>query len=367
MQYRTLGKTGKTPSVLGFGMMRLPKTQDGQLDVAWTTRVLRQAIDNGLTYVDTAYVYPDSERVTGIALADGYREKVMLASKLPVGRMNSEEEFDKILNEELERLQTDHIDNYLLHSLNRDKWENKVLPMHLLEHMERAKADGRIRHIGFSFHDDLDVFKTIIDGYDKWEFCQIQLNYLDTNYQAGLEGLAYAKSKGIPVVIMEPLRGGKLANVPESVANLLPSSPVESALDFLWDLDGVNVLLSGMNSEEQVMQNMAYADKARVGMLSDSDRQAIAKASEQMRKVVSIPCTACDYCSVCPQNIAISKVFAIYNQYQTDGNSRKAGQAYKALGDRNGAVCVGCHACVHECPQHIDIPEQLAKLEKAFG
>lgn len=366
MQYRKFGKTGKETSVLGFGMMRLPRTEDGQIDIEWTTRVLRQAIDNGLTYVDTAYVYPDSERVTGIALADGYREKVMLASKLPVGHMESEADFDRLLNEELERLQTDHIDNYLLHALNLDRWENKVKPLHLLQHMERAKADGRIRHIGFSFHDNLDLFKTIIDSYD-WDFCQIQLNYLDTAYQAGLEGLAYARERGIPVVIMEPLRGGKLANVPSQVAQLLPKSPVESALDFLWDLDGVTVLLSGMNAEEQVQQNMAWADKAQVGMLSQQERAAIAAAAEEMRKVVTIPCTGCGYCQVCPQSIDIPGVFAIYNQYQLDGHSREAKQKYQALAEKNGASCVGCQTCVQQCPQAIDIPAELEKVHKAFG
>ena len=367
MQYRKFGKTGVQPSVLGFGMMRLPRLEDDTIDQQWVTRVLRQAIDNGLTYVDTAYVYPDSERVTGIALADGYREKVMLASKLPVGRMETEEDFDRILNEELERLQTDHIDNYLLHALNLDRWENKVGPLHLLEHMERAKADGRIRHIGFSFHDSLDAFKTIIDGYDGWEFCQIQLNYLDTAYQAGLEGLAYARERGIPVVIMEPLRGGKLANVPKQVEALLPKAPVESALDFLWDLDGVNVVLSGMNTEEQVQQNMTWADSARVGMLTPEQRQAIAQAAEEMRKVLTIPCTGCAYCQVCPQSIDIPGVFAIYNQYQLDGDSRSAREKYAALAQRNGGSCVVCHTCTPQCPQNIDIPMELGKVHKAFG
>ncbi len=366
MQYRKFGNTGRETSALGFGMMRLPRLEDGRIDEQWSIRVLRKAIDDGLSYVDTAYAYPDSERVTGLALADGYREKVMLATKLPVNKVETEEDFDKILNEELSRLQTDHVDNYMLHALNLDRWENKVKPLHLVDHMIRAKADGRVRHIGFSFHDNLELFKTIIDSYDGWDFCQIQLNYLDTNYQAGLEGLAYARERGLAVIIMEPLRGGKLANVPQQVAQCLPKSPVESALDFLWDLEGVSVLLSGMNTEDQVLQNMSYADKAQVGMLSKQERETIARAAEEMRKVVSIPCTGCGYCKVCPQQIDIPTVFAIYNQYQLDGHGREAREKYSAL-TPNGSDCVSCGTCVQQCPQNINIPEELAKVHKVFG
>lgn len=363
MECREFGKTGLKPSILGFGMMRLKKNEDGTLDENWAIETLRAAIDDGLTYVDTAYAYGDSERVTGLCLADGYREKVTLATKIPVNKVECEEDFNRILDEELQKLQTDHIDVYLLHALNRDRWEH-ILKKDILSMAERAKAAGKIRHIGFSFHDDLDVFKTILNGYDGWEFCQIQLNYMDTNYQAGLEGLRMAHEKGLAVVIMEPLRGGNLVNVPQEVAQLLPKSPVESALDFLWNMPEVNVVLSGMSTTEQVQQNMAYAHKATAGMLTEEENAAILAAGDKMRASLQIPCTACDYCNVCPQEIAIPKIFAIANKLQLDGNWMKAEADYKALEDHTADKCIQCGACVQQCPQHISIFEELAKVHK---
>ena len=367
MQYRKFGNTGLAHSPIGFGMMRLKKMADDKIDQEWTNKTLRAAIDRGLNYVDTAYVYPGSEVATGIALSGGYREKVTLASKMPVARLTCEEDFEKILNEELERLQTDHIDCYLLHALSAERWENFVVKYHVLSHMEKAKAEGKIRHIGFSFHDSLDAFKRIIEAYDGWEFCQIQLNYLDVNYQAGLEGLEYAASKGLGVVIMEPLRGGRLANVPEDIAAMMPKSPVESALNFLWDRPEVSVVLSGMGETEQVEQNLSYAEKAIAGMLTEGERKQILAAGDKMRAYLSVPCTACDYCNVCPKEIAIPEIFRIRNQEQLDGDSVKASAQYQALAGHNAADCVKCRACVEQCPQGIDIPAELEKIGKRLG
>ena len=323
MEYRKFGKTDLTPSILGFGMMRLKRNEDGSINEQWAIDTLRYAIDNGLTYVDTAYAYEDSERVTGLCLQDGYRDKVTLATKLPVVKMTCDEDFDRMLDQQLERLQTDHIDVYLLHALNRSRWEN-VVKFNVLEQAERAKAAGKIRYIGFSFHDNLDFFRTILDSYDKWDFCQIQLNYMDTNYQAGLEGLRLAHERGLAVVIMEPLRGGKLADVPAEVAAMLPGDPVESALDFLWDMPQVNVVLSGMNETAQVEQNLRYAHRAHANMLTDAERTAMIAAGNKMREILSIPCTGCNYCNVCPQNIAIPELFAMFNQRQINGDARTA-------------------------------------------
>lgn len=366
MECRKFGKTGMKPSILGFGMMRLKKNEDGTINEAWAIETLRGAIDRGLTYVDTAYAYGDSERVTGLCLQDGYREKVTLATKIPVNKVETEEDFNRILDEELEKLQTDHIDVYLLHALNRDRWEHiqkkGIIPM-----AERAKKEGKIRHIGFSFHDEPEVFKTILNGYEGWEFCQIQLNYLDVNYQAGMEGLRLAHDMGLAVVIMEPLRGGRLANVPQEVADMLPKSPVESALDFLWNLPEVNVVLSGMSETEQVEQNMSYAECAHAGMLTEEENAAILAAGDKMRQLLQVPCTACDYCNVCPEEIAIPKIFAIANKLQLDGNWMKAEADYKALEGHTADKCVSCGACVQACPQHIQVFEELAKIHKRFA
>ena len=367
MEKRKFGNTGLTPSILGFGMMRLQKREDGSIDEEWAVKTLRNAIDNGLTYVDTAYVYPDSERVTGLCLQDGYREKVTLATKMPVSMLKCEEDFERILHAELDRLQTDHIDCYLLHALSDDRWENCVVRYNVLAHMEKAKAEGKIRHIGFSFHDSYDSFKRILNAYDGWEFCQIQLNYMDVNYQAGIAGLEDANEKGLAVVIMEPLRGGALANVPEDVAALLPKSPVESALDFLWNMPQVNVVLSGMSNTEQVEQNLSYADKAYAGMLTHEQVHATLMAGHKMRQKVSIPCTGCGYCSVCPNDIAIPDIFAMYNRAQLDGDGVRSQNEYRTLEERNQSGCVECGVCVSACPQHIEIPEELKKVHKRWG
>ena len=365
MEARPFGKTGLTPSVLGFGMMRLKRKEDGTIDEQWAIDTLRYAIDHGLTYVDTAYVYEDSERVTGLCLQDGYREKVTLATKLPVVRMTCPEDFDRILDEQLQRLQTDHIDLYLLHALNRSRWED-VLKYKVLESAQRAKKQGKIKHIGFSFHDNLAAFRMILDSYDKWDFCQIQLNYMDVNYQAGIEGLKEAHRRGLAVVIMEPLRGGKLAAVPQEVAQMLPGNPVECALDFLWDMPEVNVVLSGMGETSQVEQNLTFAARAHANMLTEDRRIAMRKAGDTMRRWISIPCTGCDYCNVCPESIAIPEIFALHNLRQQNGDARAARAAYTALGDRVAAKCISCNTCTQHCPQNIAIPQELQKLAKLY-
>ena len=367
MENRKFGNTGLTPSILGFGMMRLQKKADGSIDEEWAVRTLRKAIDNGLSYVDTAYAYGDSERVTGLCLQDGYREKVTLATKMPVSMLKCEEDFERILNEELQRLQTDHIDCYLLHALSDERWENYVVKYNVLAHMEKAKREGKIRYIGFSYHDSYESFKRILNAYDGWDFCQIMLNYMDVNFQAGIAGLEDAHEKGLAVVIMEPLRGGGLVNVPAEVAELLPKSPVESALDFLWNLPQVNVVLSGMGETEQVEQNMEYAQRAHAGMLTDEEVHAMLMAGNKMRQTISVPCTGCGYCNVCPNDIAIPDIFAMFNRSQRDGDSVRAMNEYRELEARNQSGCIECGACVSACPQHIEIPEELKKIHKRWG
>lgn len=365
MESRKFGNTGLTPSILGFGMMRMPKV-DGKFDEQWSIRTLRYAIDNGLSYVDTAYAYGESERITGLCLQDGYRKKVTLATKMPVHDLTCEEDFDRILDEQLQRLQTDSIDVYLLHALNRSAWDNKVLKFRVLEYAEKAKAAGKIKHLGFSFHDTLDAFRYILNAYDKWEFCQIQLNYMDVNYQAGLQGLKEAHERGLAVVIMEPLRGGALANVPAEVAALLPGAPVESALDFLWNMPQVNVVLSGMSAFEQVEQNLRYANRAHAGMLTEEQVSNLIAAGDKMRDYISIPCTGCNYCEVCPKGIAIPQLFALHNRHQQNGDTTAAEKEYAALGEKNASSCIRCCACVKYCPQRIEIPQELKKIHDRY-
>ena len=283
MKYRKFGSTGVEGSALGFGCMRLPINEDKTINEEQAIAMIRHAIDSGVNYVDTAYPYHQgtSELVVGKALKDGYREKTYLADKLPVWLLEKEEDFDKYLDEQLEKLGTDHIDFYLLHALSRERFEEKVKKLNLTKKMEEAKAAGKIRYLGFSFHDSLDVFKEIVDYYP-WDFCQIQYNYINLNYQAGTEGLKYAAGKGMGVVIMEPLLGGKLANLAEHVAEVVPDkkSQVEYALDFLWDKQEVSLLLSGMSAPEQVEQNLEYASRSEIGMVTEEDRQVYAKAKE---------------------------------------------------------------------------------------
>ncbi len=273
MQYRSFGRLDWKASALGFGCMRFPTPDgnhfSGNIDEVESLRMVRHAIDNGVNYLDTAYVYHDgqSERLLGKALKDGYREKVRLATKLPVWMVESAADFDRLLSEQLQRLQTEHIDFYLLHALSHERWNNVVLKHQLLDRAEAALADGRIGHIGFSFHDEYEAFEEIVNGSDLWSFCQIQYNYMDTENQAGMRGLKLAGSKGLAVVIMEPLMGGRLADPPKDVREAMESfplrrSPVEWALEWLWDQPEVSVVLSGMSTMAQVEENLSFAGRS---------------------------------------------------------------------------------------------------------
>lgn len=364
------GNTGCTVSRLGFGCMRLPTVHQGEnavIDENEAIRIIRYAIDNGVNYLDTAFFYHggESEIIVGKALQDGYREKTYLATKLPMGEVKCTEDFDRLLNKQLEKLKTDHIDFYLFHALNEKHWET-VKKLGLIDKMNEAKADGRIRHFGFSFHDNPEIFTQIIDEYTGCEFCQIQLNYLDIDHQAGIDGLRYAASKGIGVVIMEPLRGGKLAVPSEEIAKLLPRdrTPVESALSFLWNNKEVSLVLSGMSNFEQVKQNIESADKYGVGCLSAEQCSQFAEAKKAFDLSTLIPCTHCDYCQPCPNNVLIPDVFAAYNKVAEGGIHavRAALPEIEEIIDR----CVKCGICEEKCPQQINIAEQLHNIQRRF-
>ena len=290
MKYREFGKTGIQVSALGFGAMRLPVVavdpQDPKsekvVDEKEAVAIIRRAIRKGVNYVDTAYGYHGghSERIVGLALQDGWREKTYLATKFPCWQWKKSGDFGRILNTQLKRLQTDHIDFYMFHAVGAQSWNDVILKQGLLEKMLKARKAGKIRHIGFSFHDSLEVFKSIVDYTDIWDFCQIQINYLDTEHQAGLAGLRYAHAKGLAVIAMEPLKGGTLANLPQEAAKVFEGtarSPVEWGLDFLWNMPEVSMLLSGMGTRQMVDDNVQYAGRSKPGMLAPADTAIIAQ------------------------------------------------------------------------------------------
>ena len=371
---REMGKTGEKVSALGFGCMRLPTRDDQSIDVDEATRMLRFAIDNGVDYVDTAWGYHNgqSEPFVGSALQDGYRDKVNLASKLPSWLIKSREDMDYYLNEQLRRLRTDVIDFYLIHALNRRYWKN--LKEHdIFEFMDSALASGRIRHIGFSFHDTLDVFKEIIDSYG-WEFCQIQYNFVDTEHQAGLEGLKYAADKGIGVAVMEPLRGGKLAtNVRDDILSIWNSSgidrtPAAWALRWVWNDPDVGVVLSGMSTMDQVRENIETAREASPYSMSSSELTIVDKVREEYKKRIKVSCTGCSYCMPCPSGVAIPTCFDFFNDaYMFDSiEDHKKAYLRSVKKENRASLCVECGRCEELCPQNIPIIEQLKEVSSLF-
>lgn len=383
MKYRKIGKTGVDVSALGFGMMRLPtlpldpgnpKGKTG-IDEPQAIKIVRHAIDNGVNYLDTAYGYHDgmSEVVAGRALLDGYREKVNLATKFPCWNCKKQEDFDRILNEQLDKLQTDHLDFYLLHSLSRKSWRDICLPNKVFDQLVAARESGKVRHIGFSFHDDLRAFKEIVDYSAEWEFCQIQLNYLDTDYQAGLAGMKYAAARGLGVIVMEPLRGGALSDVSPEVAKIFEptgKTPVEWALDYIWNKPEVSLLLSGMGSMQMVRDNLLYAGRSGVGMITQKDTEIIAKAQQAIQGENTIPCTSCSYCMPCPHGVAIPYNFQTFNNLskgKTEEECKTQYEEWVPMFGKNAAGCVSCGVCVPKCPQHIAIPERLKEVAAKFG
>lgn len=367
MKYRPFGNTGIQVSALGFGCMRLPTLgRYEDINEPEAIAMLRKAIDAGVNYIDTAYGYHggNSEKLVGKALADGYREKVYVATKLPVWLCNTPEDFDRLLNEQLQRLQTDHIDFYLLHSLNKGSW-SKVEAMGVMSWAEGALADGRIHHLGFSFHDDLAAFKQIVDASDKWTFCQIQYNYLNETVQAGTEGLQYAASKGLSVIVMEPLLGGRLANPPKGVQELWDSAarrrtPVEWALQWLWDKPEVTLCLSGMSTMEQVEQNLTYAETSGIGLLAQAEIDLVNQVRAKYNELCPVPCTACRYCMPCPHGVDIPGNFAVFNEGSMYNELDHSRSRYARMdADRRASECIACRECEDKCPQHILISEWM--------
>lgn len=376
MLYRKMPKNRDELSILGFGCMRLPAKEDGNIDEERATRQVRYAIDQGVNYIDTAWPYHmgESEPFLGRALADGYREKVKLATKLPSWMVKSREDMDKFLNAQLEKLKTDHIDYYLIHNLSGETWD-RIEALNVIDFFEKAKSDGRIVNAGFSFHGLANDFKRIVDAYP-WTFCQIQYNFMDEKHQAGTEGLKYAASKGLGVMIMEPLRGGNLARtVPLAIENIwseadVERTPVEWALRWVWNHPEVTVVLSGMNEEVHIKENLKIASEAYPNSLTEAELQLVSKVEQKYRQIMKVGCTGCQYCMPCPSGVNIPECFSIYNHLSTFGNAEDANLLY--IGLLSGAVsggkpgmasqCVQCGQCLEKCPQHIDIPTILESV-----
>lgn len=376
MLYRTMPKNGDTLSALGFGCMRLPML-DGKVDEARAIAQIRSAIDGGVNYVDTAWPYHhgESEIVLGKALRDGYREKVKVATKLPSWLVQDRADMDRYLNAQLERLGVDCIDYYLVHALDGPLWDT-VHGLGVLEFLDGAKADGRIANAGFSFHGLAEDFKRIIDAHP-WVFCQIQYNYLDGTYQAGTEGLRYAAGKDIGVIIMEPLRGGNLGLItaPPAVKAIWDESPVrrtpvEWALRWIWNHPEVTVVLSGMNEEAHIAENLAIAGSTRAGSMTPQELELVARASDKYRELMKVRCTGCGYCMPCPMGVSIPMCFETYNKMHMFGNIQEGKFLYalRMSGEIGGegpgyaSQCVSCGQCMENCPQHIAIPDVLAEL-----
>jgi uncharacterized protein len=357
-------------STLAFGCMRLPAIGGDQsgIDEPLTIRLIREAIDAGVNFVDTAYPYHggQSEIVVGRALKDGYRARVQLSTKLPTWQVRSESDWERLLDTQLGKLDTDRIDFYFLHSLAADSWTT-VTRLNGLRALERARADGRIGHIGFSFHGTLESFKTIVDGYD-WTCCMVQCNFVDQEFQAGVVGLRYAASRGIGIVAMEPLRGGALAaRVPDEVTAIwarypVARTPAEWALRWVWNRPEVVTVLSGMNAESQLRENLAVADSARVGGLDAAELGLIAEAREHFRSRTKVACTTCGYCEPCPSGVAISDVFSMYNTSVVFDSRAFMARWYRDMlvsAGRGADACTACEECEPKCPQAISIVEQL--------
>ncbi len=384
MQQRPFKKLGFETSVLGFGCMRLPLEDDNlpekpekdasKIDEQKAIDLIRYAIDNGVTYIDTAYPYHggNSEPLVGKALQDGYRERVKLATKLPVWLVNEYADFERLLDEQLNKLQTDYVDFYLLHALNKDSW-NKVKDLGVLDFIDDAISKGKIRSKSFSFHDTLDTFKEIVDSFD-WDMCQIQLNYMDEEYQAGLEGMKYAADKGISIVVMEPLRGGKLVrNIPSEVEAIwnesdVKRSPADWAFRWVCNHPEVSVVLSGMGNVQEVKENIETFKTALPNSLSTEEIQLVNRVRDFYKSKIKVHCTECKYCVPCPQKVTIPNIFSTYNSIYLYNTEEASIRSYKNItGKADASLCVECGVCEEACPQNLPIIQYLKDAHKVLA
>ena len=374
MNYRK-DKYGNDLSILGFGCMRFQRKM-GQIDLEEMEKELLLAVSSGVNYFDTAYIYPGSEAALGQLLEkNNLRDKVYIATKLPHYLARNREAFDKLFQEELRRLRTDHVDYYLMHMLNDEKSWSRLQSMGIEEWIAEKKAAGKIRQVGFSYHGNSDMFCRVVDLYD-WDFCQIQYNYLDEHSQAGRKGLQYAHSKGLPVIIMEPLRGGKLVNkLPAAAKQAFASmpqkrSPAEWGLRWLWNQKEVTVVLSGMNSMEMIEENIRTASDVAIGEQGEREAALYAAVVQAINEKMMVGCTACGYCQPCPMGVDIPGIFALYNSYYAENKTAAKWDYVKCTTARKNStaasVCIGCGKCEQHCPQGIAIREELKNARKVL-
>ena len=382
MKLTPFGKTGLQVSPLGFGCMRFPvlDNDNSRIDEKPAMEMVRYAIDHGVNYFDTAYPYHGfdfskggaSEPFLAKALKDGFREKVYIATKLPSWLVETREDMDRFLDEQLERLETEYIDFYLLHGLDSISWK-KLLNLGVLEFLGSALEAGKIRFAGFSYHDEIDLFKEIVDAYE-WSFCQIQYNYMDEEYQAGTEGLKYAAAKGLAIVAMEPLRGGTLVNglPPEARKVLEQADPEKStvgwAFEWLWKHPEVRVILSGMSHLDHVKENLQLAENLKQKEWKKEDQEAIQSAVRIIRAQQMVDCTACNYCMPCPEGVNIPRNFALYNDHHMLKDPAAKLRYQRLLSDEAKASnCIECGLCEPQCPQNIPIRAELKHVDELLG
>ncbi len=374
MNYRK-DKYGNDISVLGFGCMRFPRS-GGSIDMAETEKEVLAAIESGVNYFDTAYIYPGSEAALGEILhKNGLREKVYIATKLPHYLIKSREGMERLFAEHLKRLKTDHIDYYLMHMLTDVQTWERLKKLGILEFLEEKKNSGAIRQIGFSYHGNSDMFCKLVDAYN-WDFCQIQYNYMDEHSQAGRKGLNYAYEKGLPVIIMEPLRGGKLVNrlpqaaIAEFESHPIQRTPAQWAFRWLWDQKEVTCVLSGMNSMEMLRDNVLTASTTEVGELGSAEQEMLCRVKAAINANMKVGCTGCGYCMPCPKNVDIPGAFAAYNRLASEGKIAGIKEHFMCSAARQDSTaaynCIGCGKCETHCPQGIPIRQELKNVRKSL-
>jgi len=381
MLYRKIGRTGIEVSILGFGCMRLPMSgstdpmdimnPESVIDEPEAQKLVDRAFELGINYFDTAYGYHNgmSEPFVGKALKE-VRDEVYIATKLPVWLIEKPDDCERIFNEQLKRLQTDYIDFYLMHGLNARNWK-KIDDMAIMSFIDDIISDGKVKFAGFSFHDNVKVFKDIVDGY-KWSFCQIQYNYYDENYQAGREGLKYAAGKGLGVIVMEPLRGGKLTNnIPPEIRSIFDSaelnrSPAWWALRWVWNHPEVSTALSGMNTMDQLIENVRIANTGEMNSLTGAELEVIGRVKDGFEELLKVNCTACAYCMPCPNGVDIPANLSIYNDIFLFGDDRLSKMRYNHFmaPEVRAENCVECGDCEEVCPQQIPISKELKKVHE---